>query len=85
MRVGSCEFFSQGMLVALGTGTGRSLLEVDSKLSLEHSELYVFLICVEKHSCYSQSLFNFRIISALRGGIGKFPDCYCCNCLGERK
>jgi hypothetical protein len=22
--------------------------------------------------------------SAIQGGIGKFPDCYCCNCLTER-
>jgi hypothetical protein len=37
--VGSHEFLSQGILVAMGTGTGRNLLERGNKLSLEHSEL----------------------------------------------
>lgn len=42
--VGSHEFFSQEILIAMGIGTARNLLELGNKLSLEHSELCVFLI-----------------------------------------
>jgi hypothetical protein len=42
--VSNCDFFSQ----ALGTGTVRNLLQFGNKLPLEHSKLFVFLICIEK-------------------------------------
>jgi hypothetical protein len=42
----SYEFVSQGILAALGLGTGRNRLE-ENKLALEHSELYSFLIYIE--------------------------------------
>jgi hypothetical protein len=53
-RVGTkYELFSQGILFALGTGTGRNLLELGNKLSFEHSELSVLRIYIyRKHSCY---------------------------------
>jgi hypothetical protein len=38
--VGSYDFFTQGIVVALGTGAGRNHLELDDKL--EHSGLCVF-------------------------------------------
>jgi hypothetical protein len=37
--VGGYEFISQEILVALGTGMGRNILEFGNKLSLEHTEL----------------------------------------------
>jgi hypothetical protein len=48
--VGSYEYISQAMPVSLGPGTRRNLLELGNELSLEHSELYVFLIYVENNS-----------------------------------
>jgi hypothetical protein len=32
----------------------------------------VFQLCTEES------------VNTLLGGIGKFPDCYCCNCFGEK-
>jgi hypothetical protein len=49
--VGSHEFFSQGILVAMGTGPGRIFLDMSNKTSLEHSELCVFLTWIQ-NSCY---------------------------------
>jgi hypothetical protein len=63
--VGSHEFVSQGILVAMGTGTWRLLLELGDKPSLEHSELCVFLIYIQNKVVTSVSLYNIKIISAL--------------------
>jgi hypothetical protein len=54
--VGSHEFLSQAILVVSGTGTGRRLLELGNKLSLDHSELYVFQIYIENTVVTSRSL-----------------------------
>jgi hypothetical protein len=45
--VESYEFFSWAIMVALGIGTGRNLLKLVNELSLERSELYVFLIYIK--------------------------------------
>jgi hypothetical protein len=45
---------------------------------------------------FSEVTMNLRIAASrchcscasnmnVQGSIGKFPDCYCCNCLGERR
>jgi hypothetical protein len=63
--VGSHEFISQGIFFALLTATGRNLQKLRNKLSLQHSELYVFLVYIENAVVNSQWLFNFKINSAL--------------------
>jgi hypothetical protein len=40
--------------------------------------LQCFIIVTKQHTSPQLSLLSMRFI-------GKFPDCYCCNCLGERR
>jgi hypothetical protein len=61
----SYEFLSQGILISLGTGTGRNLLYSGNNLALELSELYIFSGLTENTVVNSQLLYNFKISSAL--------------------
>jgi hypothetical protein len=72
--VSSYELFSQGILVAWGTGTGRNLLELGNELSLEHSELCVSLIYIENIVVNSQSLYNFNTTLKLLNNFAASPQ-----------
>jgi hypothetical protein len=62
----SHEFFSQGILVTLVTGTGINLLELVNELSLDYKELYVFQTCTENTVVTSHSSYNPKIKSLIR-------------------
>lgn len=61
--VSSHGFFSQGILVALVTGTGRNLHELESKLLIKHSDQYL-------SDLYSKQFLNLNCETVVELSLG---------------
>jgi hypothetical protein len=69
----SRQFFSQGMLVALGTRTGRNLLQLGNKLQLEHNESYVSPIYT---GAWSSTRATIEGLLETAFSVRSMPRCY---------
>jgi hypothetical protein len=43
------------------------------------------LLCLEYLSLFFMAYFTMSISQSMQDGIGKFLNCYCCNCHSERR